>query len=240
MHIEGESRPSTNGSSPAPENSLDGQSLLETDPFIEYGRATQEEDPDASLRLISQRIYCRRIRLFSTSMKISLSSALSPKILSTSRHSYISKIAPESSIPLRTHAKQKKDSLKNPKTPKTLPQMKPKKQQKLSFLATQKPPAPVIPAEPEESAQAQGGREQEVESYEELIVDSLVSIATGLDGSLDEDSLEPLTIREVYDSVSLDRSESEAGYSSTKSPHWPHHAEAVCSGFIERRAIPQR
>ena len=34
---------------PAPENSLGGQTLPETDPFIEYGRATQEEeDPDAS------------------------------------------------------------------------------------------------------------------------------------------------------------------------------------------------
>ncbi|KAN0078511.1 hypothetical protein V8E54_005024 [Elaphomyces granulatus] len=36
-----------NGSSPVPENSLDGQTLPEIDPFIEYGRATQEEDPDA-------------------------------------------------------------------------------------------------------------------------------------------------------------------------------------------------
>jgi hypothetical protein len=34
------------------------------------------------------------------------------------------------------------------------------------------------------------------------MVDSLVSIATGLDGSLDEGSPERLTIREVYDSVS--------------------------------------
>ncbi|KAN0073180.1 hypothetical protein V8E54_008400 [Elaphomyces granulatus] len=34
--------------SPVPENSLDGQTLPEIDPFIEYGRATQEEeDPDA-------------------------------------------------------------------------------------------------------------------------------------------------------------------------------------------------
>ena len=73
--------------------------------------------------------------------------------------------------------------------------MKPKKQQKLSFSTTPKPP-PVIPEKP---AQAQGGREQEDESYEELMVDSLVSIATGLDGSLDEDSPERLTIREVYD-----------------------------------------
>ncbi|KAN0071861.1 hypothetical protein V8E54_010457 [Elaphomyces granulatus] len=37
-----------NGSSPVPENSLDGQTLPEINPFIEYGRATQEEeDPDA-------------------------------------------------------------------------------------------------------------------------------------------------------------------------------------------------
>ena len=34
------------------------------------------------------------------------------------------------------------------------------------------------------------------------MVDSLVSITTGLDGSFDEASLERLTIREVYDSVS--------------------------------------
>src|SRR6267378_4210855 len=39
-----------NGSSPVPENSLDGQTLPEIDPFIEYGRAStqEEEDPDAS------------------------------------------------------------------------------------------------------------------------------------------------------------------------------------------------
>jgi hypothetical protein len=43
-------RPSTNvnGSSPAPENPLDGQTLPEIDPFIEYGHATQAEDPDTS------------------------------------------------------------------------------------------------------------------------------------------------------------------------------------------------
>jgi hypothetical protein len=58
---------------------------------------------------------------------------------STSRHSYISKVAPESSKPLRTqqmHTKQKKDSLKNLKSPGNLAQMKPKKQQKLSLPKT--------------------------------------------------------------------------------------------------------
>ena len=53
MHIQKRKRPliiinDVNGSSPVPENSLDGQTLPEIDPFIEYGRATQEEeDPDA-------------------------------------------------------------------------------------------------------------------------------------------------------------------------------------------------
>jgi hypothetical protein len=85
------------------------------------------------------------------------------------------------------HAKQKKDSLKNLKTPGSLPQMKP---HKVSFSAIPKPLVPVIPAEPEEPAQAQGGREQEDESDEELMVDSFVSMAMGLGGSLDEDSPE--------------------------------------------------
>jgi hypothetical protein len=107
--------------------------------------------------------------------------------LPSSRHSYVSKIAPESSKPLRTqrmHAKQKQDSLKNLEKPERLPQMKPKKQQKLSFSAIPKPPPvipeePKAPEEPEEPVQAQRGQEREDESYEELMVDSLVSIVTG-------------------------------------------------------------
>jgi hypothetical protein len=131
---------------------------------------------------------------------------LSPKTLFNLSHwlpglLHISKMAPESSKPSRTrnlHAKQKKDSLKNLKNPESLSQMKRKKQLKLPFPAVPKLP-PVKPGEP---AQAQGGREQQDESYEELMVDSLVSIATGLDGSLDEGSPDRLTIREVYDSIS--------------------------------------
>ncbi|KAN0075630.1 hypothetical protein V8E54_006900, partial [Elaphomyces granulatus] len=141
-------------------------------------------------------------------MIINLSSALSPKILFNLSHRLpgihtYPKLPPNprNHYELNRCMLNKKDSLKNLKTPESLPQMKPKKQQKLSFSAMPKPP-PVISAEPEEPAQAQGGREQEDESYEELMVDSLVSIATGLDGSLDEGSPERLTIREVYDSVS--------------------------------------
>lgn len=38
-------------------------------------------------------------------------------------------------------------------------------------------------------AQSQRSREQGNESHEGLMIDSLISIATGLDGSLEEDSL---------------------------------------------------
>jgi len=156
---------SVNESSPAPENFLDGQTVPETDPFIEYGRATQEEeDPDASD--FEESIDKPETILLTYQTILSINddkfifgtlpeNPIQP-LPSTSRHSYISKVAPESSKPLRTqqmHTKQKKDSLKNLKSPGNLPQMKPKKQQKLSFSAIPKPP-PVIPAEPEEPAQA--------------------------------------------------------------------------------------
>ena len=211
-------RSSTNviGSSPAPENSLGDQTLPEIDPFIEYGRATQEEeDADASDFEESIDKPQEILLTYQTILNINENkfvfgtlpeNPIQPLLLASRPSSYVSKIAPESSKPSRTrnlHAKQKKDSLKNLKNPESLSQTKRKKQQKLTFPAVPKLP-PVIPEEPEkpgEPAQAQGVREQQDESYEELMVDSLVSIATGLDGSLDEDSPERLTIREVYDSI---------------------------------------
>ena len=105
-------------------------------------------------------------------------------------------------------AKQKKDSLKKSQNPQSLPQMKPKKQQKLSFSAITEPePPPIVPEELEEPTQAQGALEHEDESYEELMVDPLVSvfIVLAIDGSLDEDSQQRLTTQEVYDSISVDR-----------------------------------
>ena len=164
-----------NGSSPAPEKSLDSQTLPETDPFIEYGRATQEEeDPDASDFEESIDKPDETLLTYQTILNINENkfifgtlpeSPIPPLSLTSRPSSYVSKIAPESSKPSRTqnlHAKQKKDSLKNLKNPESLPRMNPKKQQKLSFSAVPKPP-PVIPEEPEkpgEPAQVQGGREQ--------------------------------------------------------------------------------
>ena len=86
--------------------------------------------------------------------------------------------------------------------------MKPKKQQKRSFSAITEPePPPIVPEELEEPTQAQGALEHEDESYEELMVDPLVSVFTvlAIDGSLDEDSPQRLTTQEVYDSISVDR-----------------------------------
>jgi len=115
-----------NGSSPAPENSLGGQTLPETDPFIEYGRATQEEedfdasDFDESIDRPEEILLTYQTILNINENKFifgTLPENPIPPLPSTSRlSSYVSKIAPEFSKPSRTqkmHAKQKKDSLKD-------------------------------------------------------------------------------------------------------------------------------
>ena len=105
-------------------------------------------------------------------------------------------------------AKQKKDSLKNPQTHKASHKWSQRSNKNLSFFAITEPePPPIVLEELEEPTQAQGALEHEDESYEELMVDSLVSVFTvlAIDGSLDEDSQQRLTTQEVYDSISVDR-----------------------------------
>src|SRR5467141_4218964 len=103
---------SVNESSPAPENFLDGQTVPETDPFIEYGRATQEEeDPDASDFEESIDKPEEILLTYQTILNINenkfifgtLPESPIPPLSSTSRpSSYVPKIAPESSKPSET------------------------------------------------------------------------------------------------------------------------------------------